>query len=56
MHPAPARKTEPLFRVEFIGGLSVVTKAPNSLKAEQKARRRHPGIVSKVRILTGARA
>lgn len=45
----------PLFRVDFIGGLSVVTSAPNSIKAEQKACRKHPGIVQKVRILKGKR-
>ena len=55
MHPAPAKKNDPLFRVEFIGGLVVIAKAPNSLKAEQQARRDHPGIVARVRILKGTR-
>lgn len=53
MHIEQAKKREPLFRVDFFGGLSVVTSAPNSLKAEQRARRKHPGIVRQVRILKG---
>lgn len=55
MHPTPAKKPEGLFRVEFIGGLVVTTKAPNSIKAEQKACRKHPGIVARVRIVKGPR-
>lgn len=53
--PAPKLPELSLFRVEFIGGASVVTKAKNSIKAEQSARRLQPGIVAKVRILKGTR-
>lgn len=49
----PKSSNWPLFRVDFFGGFSVTGKAPNSIKAEQMACRKHPGIVQKVRILKG---
>lgn len=49
----PQTANWPLFRVKFIGGTSFTGKAPNSIKAEQMARRQHAGIVSKVRIVKG---
>lgn len=46
-------KKQPLFRVRFHGGATVITAAANALRAEQKARRQRPGFVESVRIVKG---
>ncbi|MUZ65304.1 hypothetical protein [Agrobacterium vitis] len=46
---------QPVFRVRFRDGHTVTTAAANSLKAEQKAVRIHPGFVQTIRIIKGSR-
>lgn len=45
------KPTAALFKVIFVGGTSVTLSAPNSLKAECKAQRQHPGVVKQVKFL-----
>lgn len=48
------RKAASIYRVDFLGGATVILKAGNPLKAEQAAIRLHAGVVRKVIFLKKA--